>query len=393
MPPNISLRRRLPAALLALALVHGCTLPVPSPFGAPPGIGGGVSNTHPDGESFQRLLDTYARDGLPGVVLLVRTPEGHWSGAAGYARIESSDPMLPTHRHHAASMTKMYTATAVLLLVEDGLIRLDDPITRYLPEFVFGPIPNGALATVRQLLSHTSGIPDFNGALGYDLDFFNDPTGVYSPERLLSFLHGQSPIFPPGTGYFYSNANYLLLALIVDGLQDGGHAEVFTQRIFRPLGLSSTFYKNEEGYPSPPGLVNSYQDLAGDGRLMNVSDLAVNNLTIFAGNAGLVATAADFAGFIEALLEGRLIGKDLLVEMLDWGARSRYGLGIEFIDTPFGRGIGHSGADFGVLGQVRHFPDHSATLVLLANGGDSGKIGQLFWRLWGEAMERALGGA
>ncbi len=382
---------RVPVLLLAILFAQGCTLTFSPPVGPPPDSWSGISNSHPRSEAFQGLLGHYAEQGLPGVVLLVRTPEGQWNGAAGAASIEGAEAMVPTHRHHAASITKMFMSAAVLLLAEDGLIGLDDPIGRYLSDPVSEPIPNGSQATVRQLLSHTSGIPDFSGAFGYDLDFLNDPTGAYPPDRLLSYLHGQSPIFRPGTGYFYSNANYFLLAQIVDEVVEGGHAEVFTRRILGPLGLRGTYYKNEVGYPSPPGLVNSYQDLAGDGRLMNVSDLVMQNSRIFAGNAGLITTTSDLARFIEGLLEGELIGAELLGEMLAWGDRSKYGLGINTVETPFGGGIGHSGADFGVLGQVRHFPDRAATLVLLANGGDSGRIGSLFRQLWDEAVHLAMG--
>lgn len=383
---------RSAAATLAVMFATACTLDITSPIQPPPEIWEPALNTHPDGPVLQELLDRYVREGLPGVVLLLRTPQGLWNGAAGYAKIETAEPMLPTHRHHAASVTKMYTATAVLLLAEDGLIDLDARIASYLPEEVYGPIPNGAEATVRQLLGHTSGIPDFSGALAYDLDFLNDPMGSYPPERLLSYLHGQTAWSTPGTSYWYSNANYFLLAMITDRVAEGGHAEVISEGILQPLGLDATYYKNEPGYPSPPGLVNSYQDLAGDGRIMNVTDMATHSLGIFSGNAGLIATSADYAAFIEGLLDGQLIGQDMLAEMQEWRDRVRYGLGLNYIETPYGPGVGHGGGDVGVRSQVRHFPDLDATLVMLSNGGDDGVPGRLFTRLWDEVMEAALGG-
>ncbi len=243
---------------------------------------------------------------------------------------------------------------------------------------------------MRQLLGHTSGIPDLSGDLAYDLDFINDPKGSYPPERLLSYLHGKSS---PGTGYFiYSNANYLLLALIMDHVTGSNHANVISERILQFLELNATYYKNEPGYPKPPGIVNSYEDLAGDGRLMNVSDLVAHNEGVFFGNAGLIATSADFAAFIEALLDGRVIGQESLAQMQEWTEGFRYGLGLNYIETSYGPGVGHSGGDLGILSQVRHFPSLDATLVLLVNGGDSGVISKLFNRLWDDAMRIALGG-
>ena len=374
------------------ALGSACSsISITAPIEPPPESWDPARNDHPGGSAFQSLLDEYVREGLPGVVLLVRTTEGQWNGAGGYARVETSENMSPTHRHHAASVSKMYTATAVLLLAEDGLIDLDAGIRDYLPERVWGPIPNAGEATVRQLLGHTSGIPDFTGDLRYDLDFLNDPLGSYPPERLLSYLRRQSPIFSPGRGYFYSNANYFLLALIMDQVAGGSHAQVISRRILGPLNLEATYYRNEPGYPDPPGLVNSYQDLAGDGRLMNVSDMTVHASETFFGNAGMIASSADFAAFIEGLLAGRLLGPEMLSTMQEWGERSRYGLGLNYIETPFGPGIGHSGGDTGVLSQVRRFPDLDATLVLLSNGGNGGVPARLFDRLWADVMEIALG--
>jgi D-alanyl-D-alanine carboxypeptidase len=379
-------------SVVGLALVvTSCTLNFPVPGGAPQEVWDSSRNTHPAAQAFQTLLDRFVGDGLPGVVLLVSTPEGRWEGAAGYANIEAGEPMLPTHLHHAASVTKMYTATAVLLLVEEGLIDLDAAISEYLPESVFRPIPNGSEATVRQLLGHTSGIPDFSGALAYDLDSFNDPMGPYPPEQMLGYLHGQTSIFSPGTGYFYSNANYLLLAMIVDRLVEAGHAGVISEHIIQPLGLRATYYKNEAGYPSPPGLVNSYQDLVGDGGLMNGSDLAVHSAKTSMGYAGVIASAADYATFVEGLLEGRIIGESMLTEMQTRTEWERYGLGLHFLETPYGLGIGHSGGSFGILSQIRRFPEQDATLILLSNGGDGGVPAGLFNGLWNELLDMALG--
>ncbi len=370
-----------------------CTLDVTAPLVPPPDSWDPALNTHPRGTAFQELLDEYVRRGLPGVVLLVRTPEGLWNGAGGYARLEGRDPMTPAHRFHAASVTKMYTATAVMLLVEDGAVDLDAPIRTYLPPEVWRPIPNGGEATVRQLLDHRSGIPDFSGDLRYDLDFLNNPLGAYSPERILGYLHGQSAWMVPGSGYFYSNANYFLLAMIADALAPAGHADLIARRILRPLGLTGTYYRNDESYPRPPGLVNSYQDLAGDGRLMNVSDLATHAATIFFGNAGLMATSADFAAFLDALMDGEIVRPETVALMAERPTPSSlYGLGLSLMDTDFGEAMGHSGGDMGALAQVRHFPDRDATLVLLSNGGDGGVPARLFSALWDEAVEMALGG-
>ncbi|HSG29035.1 MAG TPA: serine hydrolase domain-containing protein, partial [Candidatus Krumholzibacterium sp.] len=330
------------------------------------------------------------------VVLYVRTPEGEWNGAAGYAKLETSVPMTPTHRHYAASVTKMYTAAAVMLLVEDGCIGLDERISTYLPRSVYGRVPNGDRATVRQLLGHTSGIPDFSGDLAYDLDTLNDPLREFSTDDLLSYLEGQSAFCSPGSCYFYSNSNYFLLALLVDHvvalpeIPGDSHADVISTRILQPLGLDATYYRNEEGYPSPPGLVNSYHDLFGDDRLVNVSDIAVHVNGTYFGNTGLIAAAADYAGFIEALLSGGIVGEELVAEMVTTTKSRYYGLGLSLAETSYGTGIGHDGGDLGVLSEVRYFPDSDATIVLLVNGGNDGITDRLFRLLRDEVRSAVL---
>jgi D-alanyl-D-alanine carboxypeptidase len=377
--------------VLALLILTSCTIDITAPVEPPPDTWDPSLNTHPDGPVFQALLNRYISEGLPGVVLLVRTPEGQWNGAAGYARIESRDRMTPTHRHFAASVTKMYMAAAVLLLAEDGLIDLDARISVYLPAAIYGRVPNGATATVRHLLGHTSGIPDFNDVLAYELDTLNDPMGSYPPDRLLGYLDGESALCAPGACYFYSNTNYLLLALLVDHVTGASHADVVSERIIQPLGLEATYYKNEPGYPTPPGLVNSYHDLEGDGRIMNVSDMTVHFNGMFVGNTGLIASSADYATFIEALLGGGLIGQEMLDEMLERTESATYGLGLGFVETPYGTGIGHDGGDIGILADVRRFPDLDATVVLLVNAGNGGVPEKLFHELRDEARRVALG--
>lgn len=378
-------------ALVATAtvLATACTLHT-AVLRRPPAAGWNPAlNTHPDSAAFQALLDRYVREGLPGVVLLVRTPQGQWNGASGYAGIETSERMLPTHLHHVASVTKMYLATAVMLLVQDGVLDLDARVSRYLPEPLLSQIPNGAEVTVRHLLGHTSGIPDFGQVQAYDLDFVNDPMGSYPTERLLGYVRGQSPKFAPGTSWFYSNVNYVLLALIVDRVAGASHARVISERILGPLGLSATFYKTDAGYPAPPGLVNSYTETAG--RLFNVSDQAVHTADVFMGNAGLIASSADLATFVEALLEGRLVRPEALAEMTR-GNRyfSGYGLGLSISSSRYGAAIGHDGGSTGTMCTVRHFPDSHATLVILVNAGQGGATRGAFQRLWRDAVETAL---
>ena len=388
--------RWLPAASAlatsAFALAtSSCAMRLDVPVVPPPQEWDRSLNPHPDSAVFQALLDRSVREGLPGVVLLVRTPRGQWNGAAGFAKIETAQPMSPDARFYGASVTKMYTAATVMLLAEDGLVDLDARIGEYLPDAISREVPNGTGATVRELLGHTSGIPDFSGALTYELETLNDPLGSYPPDRMLGYLRGQSPIFPPGTGYFYSNANYLLLGMIAQRVTGSSLPEVIDGRILRPLGLRATYFGGGSSEAALPGLVNTYDDLAGDGRLMNVSDLTAHSAAESTGYSGVIATSADYAGFIEALLRGRVVPRASLAQMEAPTQSPTHGLGLDLMQTPYGTAVGHSGGDVGALSQVRRFPDLGATLVLLVNGGDGGRVARLFKSLWNDAMKAALG--
>jgi hypothetical protein len=150
------------------------------------------------------------------VVLFIQTPQGIWNGAAGFSEMETSTRMKPVNLFDAASVTKIYTAAAIMLLVEDRVLELDANISRYLPDTVYGRLPNGTSATVRQLLDHTSGIPDFSGTPRYMADLYADPMGEYPVEKLLGYVYEQSPVGPAGTVSSYSNTNYFLLAMMQD---------------------------------------------------------------------------------------------------------------------------------------------------------------------------------
>jgi CubicO group peptidase (beta-lactamase class C family) len=137
--------------------------------------------------------------------------------------------------------------------------------------------------------------------------------------------------------------------------------------------------------------VSSYQDLVGNGGIMNGTDLAVHSAKTSLGYAGVIASAADYGAFVEALLGGKIIGEAMLDAMETRTESERYGLGLHFLETPYGIGIGHSGGSFGIMSQVRRFPELDATLVLLSNGGDGGVPAEVFGRLWDEVVGEALG--
>ncbi|MEP7127748.1 MAG: serine hydrolase domain-containing protein, partial [Chitinophagales bacterium] len=115
----------------------------------------------------QNLIDKYASNGLPGVALVVYSPEGYWAGASGYAKLENKTLMQPCHLQYSQSVSKTYLAVAILKLNEEGKINLDEKITKYLPEEVTEKVIGAEKVTVRQLMNHTAGVPEYNDKPAY----------------------------------------------------------------------------------------------------------------------------------------------------------------------------------------------------------------------------------
>ncbi|MEJ0029548.1 MAG: serine hydrolase domain-containing protein [Bacteroidota bacterium] len=290
---------------------------------------------------YRQLLDWYVKQGVPGITLQVRTPsEGVWIGSAGKSKIETADPMLPCNIHHSASVVKMYVGTSIMLLVEDGKIDLDLPINTYLDHDLCDHIGNGNTATVRQLLNHTSGIRDFIVETKHLTDYFNNFFNDYTTMDFLHYIYNKSADFEPGTSVAYSNTNFVLLTMIIDSVTGKPHADFMTERIFKPFGLDETYYKNEPGYPKPPGLVNSYWDRYGDGKLENITDVAIHFDELSVGHDGMLASVHDYAAFIEALLKGKIVSPGSLEQMMQWQHDKKedvdYGLALIREHTSYG---------------------------------------------------------
>ncbi len=361
------------AACFSLAAIQAS--PLPAVHVGPPDAGQSGDQPNPYGPLYQDILDRARRKGFPGLVALVHTPEeGTWIGTSGYARIEDRTRMRPETLFWSESVAKTYTAAAVFMLRDQGLIDLDTKIDFYLPADISDRVPNGHKATVRQLLNHTSGIPESDETHSI-MRMWNDPYD-WTWRDELEELYKEKPLFEPGADRHYDNMNYLLLALIIDELT-GSHADFFSARIFQPLGMRNTYYKNEPGMPRPPGLADIYFDRYGDGYVENVTDEICHlEHNSDYGFSGIVADMADRARFIEALVTGDLISQDSWKEMttpclpgpeFEWAGA---GLGmIPYTDNQGGRHTAYEGAGSGMPGfsYIFHMPSLGLTVCYSTN--------------------------
>ncbi len=282
-------------------------------------------------------------DGVPGALAEVRDRRGSAVLTSGVADVDSQAPVHRDSRFRIGSMTKMFTATTVLQLVEEGDVRLDAPVERYLPGVVRGHGNDGRKITVRQLLQHTSRLPDFLDYL-QPRDIVADPLAHHDPRDLVALALQHPPVDKPGTNWDYSNTNYLLAGMIIERVTGHTYADEVHERIVRPLRLRETYVPSETTIrgPHPRG----YAQPGKDAPLVDITRI---DPSIGGAAGGIVSSGTDLNTFLAALLGGDLLQPAELREMTRTqptggdGDRA-YGLGLESRSLPGGgRYWGHSG--------------------------------------------------
>jgi CubicO group peptidase (beta-lactamase class C family) len=186
--------------------------------------------------AFQGVVKTTAKElRLPGAMVLLRTPQGEF--AFGYDATELGDTIPPRANTHfrAASNTKTMTAAVIVLLVQEGKLRFDDPGSKYVQG-----VPNGDKITISELLKMRSGLYNYTSAPELAKSLDHDSTRVWIPEELLAVAFKRPPLFAPGKEYDYCNTNYVLLGLIAEKLEGALLAKIFQDRLFGPLGIKHT---------------------------------------------------------------------------------------------------------------------------------------------------------
>jgi D-alanyl-D-alanine carboxypeptidase len=262
-------------------------------------------------ERLQRLLDSLVAAGAPGAAAWVQGEDGSLQAAGGVADISTGRPMEARLRFRAGSLTKSLVATIVLQLVAEGRLSLADTLEHWLPKI----LPYGDQVTIRQLLGHTSGVPQDWATIERTL--YGSRQGRFrswSPQALVALVAGRPPSFPPGTAWSYSNTGYILLGLLVETAGGATLAQELQRRIVEPLGLRSTYLPGDareipgpmsRGYSLPVGPRGEVLD----GPLLDFT--AQNPSWAWAAGA-LVSDLEDLVGFFRALLGGRLLPPGLL---------------------------------------------------------------------------------
>jgi D-alanyl-D-alanine carboxypeptidase len=298
----------------------------------------------------QKALRSALRDPsvhAPGGILHVRSPKlGRWTGVAGLGRVTPAVPMRPGDRFRAGSIMKPFVSVVVLQLAERGRLSLDARLPEVLAADVVGRFPTAPDITVRMLLSHRSGIPEWDHP-EQDEYAARHPAKIWTTDEILDLAAAQPPLFAPGTAYSYCNTEYNLLGLIIDRITGRSWRHEITRRVVRPLRLAHT------SLPAPGDLsikgAHAHGYLVLDGRMVDLTRLDPS-IAGAAGGSGLVTTVSDLARFWDALLKGRLFRhRSTLKKMLTFGptpgeVTAGYGLGVEQYALPGGIKLtGHLG--------------------------------------------------
>ncbi len=366
--------RAILSASIALAMAAGVLL-APARAGAAAGPSShrstaAAASQRIDPGQLQRLLDQIVAAGAPGAAAWIQDEHGVQRAASGVADLRTGRPMRAGLHFRAASLTKPLVATVVLQLVAEGRLSLQDTVEGWLP----GTLPYGDQVTIRQLLNHTSGVPDYAASVYPTLyGSWQGRFRVWTPQELVGLVADQPPDFPPGTAWSYSNTGYVLLGLIVEAATGTTLGQELHRRILRPLGLRDTFFPvNAPGIPSPRShgysLPLSPQGEPLEGPLL---DFTVFNPSPFWATGNLISTLEDLTRFFRALLGGRLLPPRLLAAMTTTVPTGRpslsYGLGLLVRETPAGRLIGHDGDLPGFLNIVFSTEDGRRQFGLMRN--------------------------
>ncbi|EAQ77834.1 serine hydrolase domain-containing protein [Blastopirellula marina] len=316
---------------------------------------------------------------VPGAVVLLRQGDQQWLQAFGVADLKTGQSMQTDMAFRIGSNTKTMTGVVILQLVQAGKIKLDDKVSQYFPD-----VPQGDKITIADLLRMRSGIPTYSELKSFNRILDEHPEQSFTPEALIQMGIEQKPMFPPGTEFFYSNTNYVMLGVLVQRLTGMTLEKAYEQRIFAPLKMTRTLLPAREDNQMPPPFAHGYlfgtnqnsvltpeqQQQALAGKLLP-SDVTNANPSWSWAAGGAISTAKDLATYVEALVGGQLFSPamhKIQIESIqsndpDDPDSAGYGLGI----AKMGPMLGHDGSLPGYHTFMGHDPKTGLTMIVLTN--------------------------
>ena len=294
----------------------------------------------------------------PGAAVLVRKGDSVLLRKGyGSADLELDVPMRPEYIFRLGSITKQFTAAAIMMLAEQGKLALADDIRKYVPDY----LPKGAPVTIEQLLTHTGGVPSYTSVPAFRLHARDDLTHA----QVVAMVKDLPLDFAPGTKWSYSNTGYFLLGMVIEKASGKRYDAFLAERIFQPLGMSHTRYGDVE--PIIPGRIPGY-DRVGAG-YQNLEFVSMSGP--FAAGA-LISSVDDLARWDRAITDGKLLqasswSRIFTPERLKDGSDTRYGFGWSIGAVQGHRVVSHGGAIPGFNAEIARLPDDGVLVVVLCN--------------------------
>ncbi|WP_225891118.1 serine hydrolase domain-containing protein [Streptomyces dioscori] len=313
----------------------------------------------------QQLQDlTTAPGGPPGVIAVLKRGSRAEVYRAGVAETGTDRPIEVTDHMRIASTAKAYSGAVALRLVDGGDLRLNDTIGKVLPR-----LPHAwHRVTLRQLLNHTSGLPDFSAAPEFLALVTENPRRRFDSRRLLDFVAGEPLAFRPGARYAYSNSDNIAVALMAEAVTDRRYEDLLDELVYRPLDLRSTSLP--QGFRMPEPYMHGY-DVTAQNVPEDVSEVLGTSGVWASG--GIISTPKDMTAFVRGYAGGKLISDRTRRQQLNWvdGAsepagpgRNKAGLALFRYATRCGVVYGHTGNFPGYTQLIAATPDGKRSLTV-----------------------------
>ncbi|MXM64497.1 serine hydrolase [Streptomyces sp. HUCO-GS316] len=323
---------------------------------------------------------------VPGVTVGIWTPDkGEYVKSFGTADKNTGEPMSPDLYMRIGSETKTFTVTALLELVDQGSISLDDTIDKYVDG-----VPNGGKITLRQLAGMRSGLFNYSQDEGFFKALTSNPRRPFTPQELLGYSFRHPVMFPPGQQFYYCNTNLILLGLVVEKISGQTLADYIHDTVLEPAGMNHTLFPTGAEFPRPHA--QGYTDQTANGQ---VEDAATWNPSSAWAAGAMISDLQDLRVWARTVATGQLPDGDTLISPATQKQRltfpptpmpgTGYGLGIFDVQG----WIGHNGSLPGYESLTVYMPSEQATLVVLLNT-DIDYKGQEPSTLFGDAITRII---
>ncbi len=302
------------------------------------------------------LAESYPADGPGAAVLIARGDEVLYGGARGMASVELGVPLTAQHVFRIGSVTKQFAAATLLKLIDEGKLELDDPLSKFLPEY-----PNGAEITVRQLLDHTSGVKSYTGIPGVMQGPIRQDL---STAELIDTFKDHPVDFAPGEAWAYNNSGYVLLGAVIEAVSGKSWSQQLQDSLLTPAGVSQTRYGADDLLV--PGMTNGYT--VRDGKVAPATFLS---MTQPHAAGALVSTVADLHRWNRALHGGNLLSESSYTTMITPAGKASdqsYGFGIASTTLRGHQQLQHGGGINGFSSQLLYVPSVSGSQEARING-------------------------